>query len=451
MTPDQWNDLLYALERRKCLLVLGAGVSTSIRQNKARPLTERLALQLALALRRQGRRLDPSESRSLLYTATEYLGPFNRQRLHQAVEQFYQDRQLYPAPALQAVTDLPVALIVTTAPDLLLEKAYRRLLRDYRSAHYRLNRSGNWEDEQAQLETPTVDCPLIYHLFGSIEQSDSLVLTELDRLKFIEDIIQHNNAIPNAILREFTSDKVVVFLGFEFEEWHLRVLPKALLRREENAMPVLATRGERPLTPGAMVFYRQQYRMEFLPYAADAFLTELSQRWLDHQARQPEAGATEAPAPLEVLYLYHQNDQAFKTELDKHLAVLRSRQYIRTWDESMVEPGLLPDAAIRTRLESANLILLLVSADFLADARLYEEQLRVALLRYRQGQTIICPVLVRPCVWEDALFARLPSILPRNKKTLAEWTDADAAYRHVAQQLESFVETLLENLQVGQP
>jgi len=79
------------------------------------------------------------------------------------------------------------------------------------------------------------------------------------------------------------------------------------------------------------------------------------------------------------MYLYDQADEAYKIMLDNHLAVLKRAEGIQTWDESMISAGEVADERIRQQLDQANLILILVSSDFLASDKLYEEQLRLAL------------------------------------------------------------------------
>ncbi|HRI60370.1 MAG TPA: toll/interleukin-1 receptor domain-containing protein [Saprospiraceae bacterium] len=444
MTNDQWNDLLFAIRKGKCLLLLGAGASTLTKNGVARPFTEWLALELADQLRRDQHPLEESETGSLLYVATEYLHHYKSSvTLQREVERFYREQAKQPNELLRAIAELPFPLIINTAPDTLLEKAWLGLGKDYRKTHYSLHKERSKEEADLQIEDPTGDCPLLYNLFGSVEDSASLVLTEKDRLKFIEDIIQHNNAIPNAILKEFKEDKVVLFFGFDFEQWHLRIMPKKIFQKEEISAPVIVPNGGQTLSKGAMVFYQKQYKMDFLPEDPLAFIRELSRRWENYE----EAGEQEAQqAPVRAVYLYDRADEPWKTMLDKHLAVLKRAEGIHTWDESMISAGEAVDERIRQQLDQANLILLLVSSDFLASDKLYEEQLRQALQRNREGKAYIIPILVRPCAWEGAVFSKSKFILPRKQTPIASWDDKDAACRNVVLELEKYIPHLVENL-----
>ena len=125
MTNDQWNDLLYAIRKGKCLLLLGAGVSTLTKNGVSRPLTEWLALELSEQLRRDQYPLEESETSSLLYVATEFLQHFKSTvALQREVERFYREQAKQPNELLRAIAKLPFPLIINTAPDTLLEKAW---------------------------------------------------------------------------------------------------------------------------------------------------------------------------------------------------------------------------------------------------------------------------------------------------------------------------------------
>lgn len=448
MTDDQWKALLYALSKGKCLVFLGAGASTAPINGQTRPLTEWLALHLAEQLRLAGHPLEPSEIQSLLYVATEYQQFKSGGLLLKVVDEFYQNHSRQTNELLEILAELPIPLFINTAPDRALERAFRSQYRDCRTAFYSFKKEKDKDSPVAQLPDPTPDCPLIYNLFGSVADTSSLVLTERDRILFIQDIIQNNKSIPNAILKEISSDKIILFFGFDFEQWHLRILPQALFNPEKLENAVLVPNGQQNLAPGTMIFYKKQYKMDFMPLDATEFARQLVQRWRQYETATPSApvAVAEPQVPLEVFYLYDQADEVFKNELDKHLATLRRNNLIRTWDESKLLAGAAVDESVRQHLASANVILLLVSSDFLANDRLYEDQLMLALGRYRQGKALICPIVVRPCAWEGAIFAKMPTILPKKNVALSAWDDLDTACKHIVQHLQIYLENLKEKL-----
>src|SRR4051794_22690219 len=94
-------------------------------------------------------------------------------------------------------------------------------------------------------------------------------------------------------------------------------------------------------------------------------------------------------------------------ELEKHLAGLKQQGLIRGWHDRMIRPGDEWDSEIDTHLNSAAVILLLVSADFLASGYCYDIELRRALDRHEAGEACVVPIILRPVEWNGQLFAKL--------------------------------------------
>lgn len=440
--PDApWRELLYALQRGNCVVLTGPNFAAKTENGVVRPLVEWLALRLAARLEADGYATDPHEKSNLRYTATEYLRLKGITSLQEQVELFYRENEREVSPLHELLSQLPLSLVVNATPDNLLVRAFKAQYKPVRMAWYSLGRDRDQAARALEIEDPAPDNPLIYSLFGSVSQPESLVLTEKDQLNFLEDVIQHNNAIPNAVLKNLGEKKVYLFLGFNFEHWQLRMLLRLLRLSEQQLSPVLAP-GNGALTRSTAIFFQNQYKLAFTPHDDAVFLTELVER-----AQAPEEAEAAGPSGVEVLYLYDAADEVLKKQLDQHLAVLRQHERISTWDESQLTAGAEIEAGITAQIERAKMILLLVSADFLASDRLYNDHLQQALARHRRREAVICPILVRPCSWEGASFAKLPTVLPRNKKAATLWDDQDEGFRHIARELEGFLDILLENLQ----
>lgn len=90
---------------------------------------------------------------------------------------------------------------------------------------------------------------------------------------------------------------------------------------------------------------------------------------------------------------------------------------------------------IDRNLETSELILLLVSPDFLASDYCYEVEMRRALERNNAGEASVVPIIIRDCQWQHADFAKL-QVLPRDAKPVRLWTDRDSAWSDVAKGIE---------------
>ncbi len=78
---------------------------------------------------------------------------------------------------------------------------------------------------------PTPERPLIYHLFGRLNEPDSVVLTEDDYFDFLIGVTSNNKLIPPAVRRALT-DTALLFLGFQMDDWNFRVLFRSIISRE---------------------------------------------------------------------------------------------------------------------------------------------------------------------------------------------------------------------------
>ncbi len=104
--------------------------------------------------------------------------------------------------------------------------------------------------------------------------------------------------------------------------------------------------------------------------------------------------------PLDLFISYAQVDRSFRDELANHLSTLRRGEVIRDWFDGDVTAGSVLEQAVRQQLQRAHLILLLVSADFLASDVCYSQEMLAAMHRHEGGKARVIPVLVRPADWD---------------------------------------------------
>ena len=89
----------------------------------------------------------------------------------------------------------------------------------------------------------------------------------------------------------------------------------------------------------------------------------------------------------------------------------------------------------------ADIILLLVSADFIASDYCYETEMQKALARHAKGVAKVVPVILRACDWSGAPFAKLEA-LPKNAKPVTSWQNQDEAWNDVAQGIRRVAEAV---------
>jgi nucleoside phosphorylase len=147
-----------------------------------------------------------------------------------------------------------------------------------------------------------------------------------------------------------------------------------------------------------------------------------------------------APAkpPIEVFLSYAPEDEELLRQLEKHLSLLKRQGVIATWHDRQIVAGMDRAQIIDQQLEQAQMILLLVSADFVASDYCYGHELQRALERHWAGQAQVIPILLRPVDWQGTPFAHLQA-LPTNGKAVTSWTKRDEVLTEIASELRRMI------------
>ncbi len=142
---------------------------------------------------------------------------------------------------------------------------------------------------------------------------------------------------------------------------------------------------------------------------------------------------------LLLCYLYAKNDRPFYEILDAHLAVFKRQGWIRTWSEQAIRVGQYSKEELRSQLTQANLVVVLVSSDFLATDFCSSDLFEEMIARHDAGKLVIVPVIVRPVEWSLTPFQHLHA-LPTNGKAVSRWSDRDQACVDIVQGLTRLIE-----------
>jgi hypothetical protein len=138
------------------------------------------------------------------------------------------------------------------------------------------------------------------------------------------------------------------------------------------------------------------------------------------------------PGAIAVFFSYSHKDEALRDKLATHLKLLERQGVIQQWHDRMITAGTEWQGEIDGNLEAAQIILLLISADFLASDYCYDLEMRRALERHDAGTARVIPIILRPVdnLWK-APFGKLQA-LPTDGKAVTLWGNQDAALADVA-------------------
>lgn len=363
------------------------------------------------------------------------------------LREFYAEFRDERLPIYDLATQLPFKFVLNCTPDDLFVQALRR--RDKNALFFPFHFTKPLYNEEVNRQALNLeqdiadDRPLVYNLLGHYDDPSSLVLTDADRLRFLDVVLQREgNTLPANVTYFFLRQpvrrmrKTFVFLGFDFNEWHIRLFMHLLRRTHEHLPLSLSLQPRETLNGDNGTFYEDNFDMLFLPDEPLSILQELQS-----QLRAPAPAPP--PARMELLLLYHPDDETQRTELETHLDGLRRSGLVEIWHEAKVLPGAEFEAEIRQRVADARVIVPLVSASLLADDRLYD-YLGTALRRHEAGEVKVVPLLLSPCdVMSTSLFA-LNTFYPKPKgRALSQKPDRAETLTNFAGELRGIVERML--------
>jgi hypothetical protein len=145
--------------------------------------------------------------------------------------------------------------------------------------------------------------------------------------------------------------------------------------------------------------------------------------------------------PLEIFLSCDYSDEALVNTLIEHMASLKREKIIHAWYRHNIQAGQISSDEINYHLDSANIILLLISSSFLASDDLYNSELKHAMQLHAAGKAHVIPIILRPSDWQNTSFGDfLP--LPSEGKPVTEWENRDAAFLNIVQGIREVIKEI---------
>src|SRR2546421_7642722 len=154
--------------------------------------------------------------------------------------------------------------------------------------------------------------------------------------------------------------------------------------------------------------------------------------------------------PFSVFISYSHHDRALREELETHLSNLRRQNVIASWYDGDISPGTEWKSQIIEHLNTDQIILLLVSADFMASDFCYSIEMKEAIARHDANQARVIPILLRPTDWQGAPFSKL-KMLPTDAKAVTRWPTLDDAFVDVLKGIRAAIDDLASKGQSSKP
>lgn len=265
----QMMDILDALEEKRCVLILGNYAFS--RPTAAAEVDETEVFLPDLLTREQHKWLErtPSDSPLDFYSSAQAL--VNRaggQRMFMELTRIGLE-ELGPKQLerFQKISEIPFDLILSTYPFDLVHEVFEQNGIDHQYAYY------SYLQEPAPLKPFTKDYPLLYNLFGSARHKESMVIS-LDRLyQFIFGILGVHQ-LPKLIQDKVQQASHLVFLGFSFDDWYLKLLLR-VLKVHEKEISYAHPPGPSGLGRQNRMFFESNFKVTFLDKKIDEFVSGL--------------------------------------------------------------------------------------------------------------------------------------------------------------------------------
>ena len=149
-----------------------------------------------------------------------------------------------------------------------------------------------------------------------------------------------------------------------------------------------------------------------------------------------------------LFYSYSHKDEELRKKFEAHMSSLKRTGYIQDWHDRKILPGQSWEEVITNKIEESDIIVFLVSSDFLSSDYCYNKEVLRAIERHNRKECIVVPVIIRECDWEGTPFESIQG-LPTDMRPVVSrhWHNIDEAYANVARGLKKIIKQRLSELE----
>ena len=288
----------------------------------------------------------------------------------------------------------------------------------------------------------------VYLVYDEPDYPDTAILRDYLRKQRLELLLPITKIKPQDFQEHkellLLADAVMVYYGKASDVWtwqKLRELQKLPGYGRGRPLFAKAFYLSAPPTPDKEEFLTYEARVihgyeGFDPCLLEDFINDINFGMSNYAGQETDMVNKEEKVRL--FYSYSRKDEELRNELEKHLTLLHRQGLIDAWHDREIDAGDEWKEAIDENLERADVILLLISADFIASDYAFDIEMKRALERHEEQTARVIPVIVRDVNWRKAQFARLQA-LPKDGKAVTLWENRDTAWRNVSEGIERVV------------
>jgi len=254
-----WDVIIQTIKDEKCILCLGPEI---YRDQDGKMLEDQMVEFLQVEQNSDIRNFYPQEG-VFLFNSEE-----GRTHIYYKLRRFFENSFSEAEKILEKVAQIPFHFVINLTPDKKLEAAFQDQDLACKADFYWKNRTLT-----TGAKVPTKKSPLIYNLFGSIEERDSLVLTYQDLFDYFDSILG-NRSMPQELKNVISETDNFIFLGIQFERWYMQLLLRVLAKYTKKDSFLRYAAGPQ-VAEKIKVFCQQQFRIHFVEDHATSFIDRL--------------------------------------------------------------------------------------------------------------------------------------------------------------------------------
>lgn len=145
---------------------------------------------------------------------------------------------------------------------------------------------------------------------------------------------------------------------------------------------------------------------------------------------------------IKIFIAYSRSDRLLKDEMIAHFDPLRRKWGIEIWHDEEIKAGEQWDASIKKKIREAEIVVTLISSDFLFSKYIQEVEIQEALRRHSNNECLVIPVIARPCAWSADPSLQKIQALPTDGKAVVSWTNKDEAWENVVSSVERILQSI---------
>jgi TIR domain len=147
---------------------------------------------------------------------------------------------------------------------------------------------------------------------------------------------------------------------------------------------------------------------------------------------------------VKIFFCYAHQDEGMLNKLKSHLRPLQRGGLIEIWYDREISSGTEWEPEISQHLNTAQIILLLISRNFMNSDYCYSIEMKRAIERHERGEVCVIPVILRPVHWQVVPIDKLQA-LPKDAKPITDWTTQDHGLRNVTEGIFGVIKQLNVN------